>query len=69
MASNVIVQEANGEELRAIGIPEFCERLGGLSVWTARAWIQQGKLRSVKIFGRRMIPISELRRALDGGLQ
>lgn len=61
--------EPVNEALRAISIPEFCERLGGLSHWSARKWIQEGRLKSVKIFGRRMIPISELQRALDGGLQ
>ncbi len=69
MSGNLaVVDEQISDELRLISIPEFCERAGGLSHWTARKQIQMGRLRSVKIFGRRMIPLSELRKALDGGL-
>ena len=55
-------------ELRLLSISEFCERAGGLSPNTARKWIRLGSLRSVKVGGRRVIPVEELRRAYAGEL-
>jgi hypothetical protein len=63
------MQSMAQDDLRAISIEEFTERLGLKSHWTVRRWCADSLVKSIKIGGRRMIPISELRRALDGGLQ
>jgi Helix-turn-helix domain len=42
--------------------------LGGISIWTVRAWLSQGKLKRTKIGARTMIRESELRKVItDGG--
>jgi excisionase family DNA binding protein len=51
------------KEDRLARIPEAASRLG-LSVWTLRAWIQEGKIASNKLGGRRLIPVSEIERLI-----
>jgi len=56
------------DDLRALSIEEFTVRLGLKSHWTVRRWISQGKVQSRMVGGRRIIPLSELKRALEVGL-
>ena len=42
-------------------------RLGGVSKWTVRTWLSQGKLRPTKIGRRTMIRQSELERFIRAG--
>jgi len=39
--------------------------LGGVSVWTVRAWLSQGRLQRTKVGGRTMIRHSELQRFVE----
>ena len=39
-----------------------------VSHWTIRAWIAQGRLKSVKLGSRRMIPESEIVRVIAEGI-
>jgi excisionase family DNA binding protein len=57
MASN----EISGDRLT--GLESAAKRLG-VSVWTLRAWIQQGRIASNKLGGRRLIPESEINRLI-----
>jgi hypothetical protein len=43
-------------------VPSAAEWLGGVSPWSVRAWLSQGRLRRVKVGGRTMIWESELKR-------
>ena len=52
---------------RLLSIPRFCEELGGISIWTARKWIVDGKLGSVKVGARRMVPYTEVERLIAEG--
>jgi len=45
-------------------VPSAAKFLGGISVWTVRSWLSQGKLRRTKIGARTMIRQSELERFL-----
>lgn len=45
-------------------VSTFAEQLG-ITAWTARAWCQQGKVASVKIGKRVLIPASELGRLIS----
>jgi excisionase family DNA binding protein len=47
-----------------LSIRKAAEKLGGLSEWTIRRWIYQGKLGSVKLGARRMISESEINRVI-----
>jgi excisionase family DNA binding protein len=53
------------EALRSIHIT--AERLG-VSPWTIRSWASNGRLKSVKLGSRRMIPESEILRIISEGL-
>ncbi|SRR6266849_2830887 len=54
------------DKLRSI--ESAAEFLGGISAWTVRAWLSQGKLSRVKIGSRTMVRESELQRVIrDGG--
>lgn len=56
------------DNLQAVSFDEFSKRLGGISHWTARRWAKDGKIRTIAVGSRRLIPISELRRAVEQGL-
>jgi excisionase family DNA binding protein len=43
-------------------IPSAAEYLGGVSVWSVRAWLSQGRLTKTKVGRRTMIRQSELER-------
>lgn len=47
-----------------ISIDRTAETLS-VSPWTVRAWIQQGKLGSVKLGSRRLVPQSEIERLIN----
>jgi excisionase family DNA binding protein len=53
------------EALRSIEIA--AERLG-VSPWTIRAWAANGRMKSVKLGSRRMIPESEILRVMADGI-
>ena len=43
-------------------IEQAAVHLGGISIWTVRAWLSQGKMKRTKVGGRTMIRQSELER-------
>jgi excisionase family DNA binding protein len=51
-----------------LSIPEVAHQLGGISVWTVRAWLSQGRLRRTKVGGRTMVRQSELQKVITDGL-
>lgn len=51
------------QEERLTGLESAAARLG-VSIWTLRAWVQQGKIASNKLGGRRLIPTSEIERLI-----
>lgn len=57
----------NGD-LQLLSIEEFAERAGGMSPWTVRKHVALGTIESRKVFGRRLIPISQLRKAIEQGI-
>jgi hypothetical protein len=56
--SMAIKEKADNSKLHSI--ESAGEFLGGLSPWTIRAWLTQGKLRRVKVGSRTMVRESEL---------
>lgn len=46
-----------------LALPAAAARLG-VSIWTLRWWIQEGKVESNKLFGRRMVLESEIERLI-----
>ena len=50
----------------AIGLREAAASVG-LSPWTLRAWIRQGKLAAVRLGRRVLIEPSELQRLIEAG--
>lgn len=50
-----------------LSIEEAARRLGGISLWTVRAWLTQGRLQRTKVGGRTMIRESELSRVIEEG--
>lgn len=47
-----------------LSLDQTAERLG-LSIWTVRKWIQDGKIASNKLGGRRLVPLSEIQRLIE----
>lgn len=52
---------------KLLSIEHAAAYLGGISIWTVRAWLTQGRLRKTKIGGRTMIKKSELDRMITQG--
>ena len=50
-----------------VSVTEAARRLGGISHWTIRAWLSQGKLQRTKVGNRTMIRESELERVIQEG--
>jgi excisionase family DNA binding protein len=48
-----------------MSVEEAAKRLGGISVWTVRAWIQQGRIEKTKVGDRVMVTSSALERFLE----
>jgi excisionase family DNA binding protein len=46
-------------------VPEVARKLGGISPWTVRAWLTQGKLKRTKVGGRTMVSESAIAEFLD----
>jgi len=61
-SATITVNQSEQTE-RLVGIPETAVTLG-VSEWTVRWWIQQGKITSNKLFGRRLVPESEIKRLI-----
>jgi excisionase family DNA binding protein len=53
----------NIEDERLAPIPEAAHRWG-VSIWTVRDWIQNGKIASHKLGGRRLVPVMEIERLI-----
>jgi len=49
---------------RLAPIPEAAHRWG-VSPWTVRCWIQNGKITSHKLGGCRLVPVSEIERLIE----
>lgn len=43
------------------------QRLGGLSHWTLRAWAAAGKIATVKVGSRVLVPLGEIERIIAAG--
>jgi excisionase family DNA binding protein len=50
-----------------LSVEEVARLLGGISPWTVRAWLSQGRLQRTKVGSRTMIRESELQRVIDDG--
>jgi hypothetical protein len=48
-----------------MSIPVAAQRLGGISAWTLRAWINQGRIKKTKVGARTMVTASALQQFLD----
>jgi excisionase family DNA binding protein len=62
-----IYTDPTGPVDRLLSIPATAEMLGGLSPWTVRKWLAEGKIYGVKLGSRRVIPLSEIKRLIDEG--
>jgi excisionase family DNA binding protein len=47
---------------RLFDVETAAEKLGGISAWTLRGWLSQGKIKKTKVGRRTMIAESELDR-------
>ena len=54
------------EQQLALGLKEAAEAVG-LSHWTLRAWVRQGKVQAVRLGRRVLIEPSELQRLIEQG--
>lgn len=63
-----IVSQSNPQPTTAryLGV-DMAEKVYGLSRWTIRRWAYDGKIASVKMGRRLMIPVSELERLVTEG--
>jgi excisionase family DNA binding protein len=59
--------DSHVDDLRLLSIGQFAERTA-TSPRSVREWARQGRLRTVKLGDRRLIPESELRRVVRRGL-
>lgn len=50
-----------------LSVEEAAKRLGGISKWTAFAWLSQGRLQRTKVGGRTMVRESELTKVIQEG--
>ena len=50
---------------KLVSIAEAAEKLGGISIWTVRAWLSQGRLERTKVGNRTMIKESELEKVIQ----
>jgi predicted site-specific integrase-resolvase len=53
---------------RLLAVKDFAE-LAGLSVWTVRQWAYTGRVASVKLGTRLMIPTGEIDRLIEENLR
>jgi excisionase family DNA binding protein len=54
-------------EDKLFSIQEAALYLGGISIWTVRAWLSQGRLQRTKVGGRTMVRRSELQKVIEEG--
>jgi excisionase family DNA binding protein len=52
---------------KLVSVAEAAEKLGGISIWTVRAWLSQGRLERTKVGNRTMIKESELEKVIQHG--
>jgi excisionase family DNA binding protein len=50
-----------------VSIPEAARMLGGISEWTVRAWLSQGRLTRTKVGRRTMLKEEELKKVIREG--
>lgn len=43
-------------------------RLWGVAYWTTVGWAKQGRIRTIKLSRRRMVPMSEVKRVAEEGI-
>jgi excisionase family DNA binding protein len=55
-------------EDKLFSIQDAANYLGGISIWTVRAWLSQGRMNRSKIGARTMIRQSELNKVIRDGL-
>lgn len=67
-SNNKIQSDANGQAPELIGIGAAAARLS-LSPWTLRRWICDKKITTCKIGTRRLIPVSEIARLINEGME
>ena len=68
MSSNMEMSSQGPDELERLLSLETFSELCSVSIWTVRKWVKDGKIRSVKLGARRLIPRDELRRIASDGL-
>ena len=67
-SNNKMQTDANGPAPELIGIEAAAARLS-LSPWTLRRWICDKKITTCKIGTRRLIPVSEIARLINDGME
>ena len=73
MRNPVIVSTPNEASEEVLGIErllslEDAAGICSVSIWTIRKWVTKGKIKSIKLGSRRLIPKSELQRLTSEGL-
>jgi predicted site-specific integrase-resolvase len=65
---SVMVKGEKRVEPDLVPIKDFAERLG-VSIWTARSWVYQGRISSCKISRSVLIPTTEVSRLICENLR
>lgn len=58
------VESKRGAAARFLGV-DTAEQIYGISRWTFRRWAYDGKIASVKLGKRLLIPVAEIERIVD----
>jgi excisionase family DNA binding protein len=61
------VPDSQDDALRLVTVPQFADHIN-VHARSVYLWCREGKLRSVRVGGRRLIPLTELRRACEKGI-
>ena len=64
MGGKLAKKPRSEDSTQLLSLKQAAERLG-LSDWTIRRWAAQGRIRSVKLGGRRLIPESTIARVIE----
>jgi excisionase family DNA binding protein len=59
---------SQGEQQPLLYDLDTVARLLSISVWTVRAYVKNGKIKSLKISARRLVPASEVERIAAEGI-
>ena len=65
MAAREANKRATGFPEQLLSVEETASLLS-ISTWTVRAWVRSGRLSSVKLGARVLLPASEIQRVIDG---